>query len=70
MVYRDEDTEVFGLQKECEDLKNHLLSSDSWRSVISIVGESGVGKSTLAWKVYDSSIVRKEFDVRAWINSL
>ncbi|CAL5038977.1 unnamed protein product [Urochloa decumbens] len=64
----DEETEVFGFQKECKELEKHLLDTDSGRSVISIVGESGIGKSTLAWKVYDSSNIMKQFDVRAWIN--
>ncbi|CAN6216590.1 unnamed protein product [Urochloa humidicola] len=64
----DEETEVFGFEKEYEDLENHLLCDDRRRSVISIVGESGIGKSTLAWKVYDSSKIMKQFDVRVWIN--
>lgn len=59
---------MFGFEREHDNLKNHLLSSDINRSVISIVGESGIGKSTLAWNVYDSSSIRKEFEVRAWIN--
>ncbi|KAL6841661.1 hypothetical protein ACP4OV_028490 [Aristida adscensionis] len=64
----DEDTEVFGFEEECQLLEEHLLSSDPRRSVISIVGESGIGKSTLAWKVYDSITIRQKFEVRAWIN--
>ncbi|KAM0832809.1 hypothetical protein ACQ4PT_064662 [Festuca glaucescens] len=65
---RDEGTEVVGFEAEHGALKKHLLEGDTSRSVISVVGESGIGKSTLAWEVYDSSIIRKEFDVRAWIN--
>ncbi|CAL5042358.1 unnamed protein product [Urochloa decumbens] len=64
----DEGTKVFGFQKECKELEKHLLDTDSGRSVISIVGESGIGKSTLAWKVYDSRDITEQFDVRAWIN--
>ncbi|KAM0902183.1 hypothetical protein ACQ4PT_019473 [Festuca glaucescens] len=65
---RDEVTEVVGFETEREALKERLLEGDTSRSVISVVGESGIGKSTLAWEVYDSPIIRKEFDVRAWIN--
>nr|CAB3468178.1 unnamed protein product [Digitaria exilis] len=64
----DEEIKVLGFEDKCQDLENHLLSSDRRRSVISIIGESGIGKSTLAWKVYDSSNIMKKFDVRVWIN--
>ncbi|KAM0889136.1 hypothetical protein ACQ4PT_027880 [Festuca glaucescens] len=64
----DEVTELVGFETEREALKERLLEGDTSRSVISVVGESGIGKSTLAWEVYDSPIIRKEFDVRAWIN--
>ncbi|WVZ79806.1 hypothetical protein U9M48_027341 [Paspalum notatum var. saurae] len=51
-------------------LTEQALNSDDTRrrSVISIVGESGIGKSTLAWEVYDSNEIMKKFNVRAWIN--
>ncbi|KAK1661838.1 hypothetical protein QYE76_049997 [Lolium multiflorum] len=66
--YADEGTEVFGFEVERQILEKHLLKGDSSRSIISVVGESGIGKSTLAWEMYDSPMIRKEFDVRAWIN--
>ncbi|PUZ67377.1 hypothetical protein GQ55_3G429800 [Panicum hallii var. hallii] len=43
-------------------------NDDKERSVIAIVGESGIGKSTLAWKVYDSSDIRCHFHQRVSIN--
>ncbi|VAH73054.1 unnamed protein product [Triticum turgidum subsp. durum] len=64
----DEGTDVFGFKDEKKDLEHRLLNSGDTTSVISLVGESGTGKSTLAWEVYDSRVIREHFDVRAWIN--
>ncbi|KAM3347121.1 hypothetical protein ACQJBY_021224 [Aegilops geniculata] len=65
----DEGSEVVGFKDERAELQRYLLAGDDTsRSVMSLVGESGTGKSTLAWEVYDSPIIRKHFDVRAWIN--
>ncbi|XP_048566781.1 putative disease resistance RPP13-like protein 3 [Triticum urartu] len=65
----DEGNEVVGFKDERAELQRYLLAGDDTsRSVMSLVGESGTGKSTLAWEVYDSPIIRKHFDVRAWIN--
>lgn len=33
-----------------------------------MVGMAGIGKTTLAWKVYNDFEVTKNFYVRAWIN--
>uniref|UniRef100_A0A8R7TS56 NB-ARC domain-containing protein n=1 Tax=Triticum urartu TaxID=4572 RepID=A0A8R7TS56_TRIUA len=67
--YADEGNEVVGFKDERAELQRYLLAGDDTsRSVMSLVGESGTGKSTLAWEVYDSPIIRKHFDVRAWIN--
>jgi hypothetical protein len=67
-MYRDEGTDVVGCEAECEALTRHLLRYDTRRSVVSIVGESGVGKSTCAWNVYDNRVIKRNFEVRVWIN--
>jgi len=61
---------VFGFKKEYDELKSKLLvkGDDDRRSAIAIVGESGIGKSTLAWEVYDSDAIRCHFDERVSIN--
>uniref|UniRef100_A0A0E0A439 NB-ARC domain-containing protein n=1 Tax=Oryza glumipatula TaxID=40148 RepID=A0A0E0A439_9ORYZ len=57
----DEEVEIFGFDTERSSLLTYLLEGGKERSITSIVGESGMGKSTLARSVYDSSNVRKSF---------
>ncbi|PON86701.1 NB-ARC domain, LRR domain containing protein [Trema orientale] len=45
-----------------------LTGGEARRSVISVVGAVGIGKTTLAKKVYDGTVlVERRFDCRAWI---
>ncbi|CAN6192573.1 unnamed protein product [Urochloa humidicola] len=64
----DEERVMIGFTEECSSLKEMLLEGDSRRSIVSIVGESGIGKSTLARMVLDSHVVKKHFDAHAWLN--
>ncbi|XP_031092823.1 putative late blight resistance protein homolog R1B-23 isoform X2 [Ipomoea triloba] len=57
---------VLGFKKEEEAIKEQLLSGPSKLDVISIVGVSGLGKTTLANKIYNDQNVINHFHVRAW----
>ncbi|KAF3439289.1 hypothetical protein FNV43_RR17565 [Rhamnella rubrinervis] len=61
-----EESEVVGIESPRDELIGWLLDDQqSQRTAISIVGMGGLGKTTLAKKVYDS--VKEKFDCHAWI---
>ncbi|KAJ1286897.1 hypothetical protein BS78_03G387600 [Paspalum vaginatum] len=56
-----------GLDKYSDMLKEQLLDEAvPARAVVSIAGESSIGKTTLARKVYQSPEVRNHFEIRTW----
>ncbi|KHN43804.1 Disease resistance protein RPM1 [Glycine soja] len=60
-----EEDEVVGLDNDRATLKNWLTKGREKRTVISVVGIPGVGKTTLAKQVYDQ--VRNNFECHALI---
>ncbi|XP_078159341.1 putative disease resistance RPP13-like protein 3 [Carex rostrata] len=64
-----DDPEVVGLEddqaKIIEQLKDRSISR---RTVLSIVGTGGLGKTTLAQKVYNRDKLEGQFDCRAWLS--
>ncbi|KAK8460267.1 hypothetical protein SEVIR_2G305200v4 [Setaria viridis] len=66
-----EDKYVMGSrQDEFEILKNRIMNKEgniSHRAVISILGERGIGKTTLAKQLYNDPDIMKHFEVHAWV---
>jgi disease resistance protein RPM1 len=62
-----EEDEVVGIESTREELVSWLVGGVSKRSVISVVGMGGIGKTTLTKKVYDNESVKGHFDYRVWI---
>ncbi|XP_060675065.1 disease resistance protein RPM1-like [Ziziphus jujuba] len=62
-----EDDDVVGIESPRDELVGWLLNNDqhTQRAVISVGGMGGLGKTTLARKVYD--LVKNDFDCHAWI---
>ncbi|KAK7824598.1 putative disease resistance protein rga4 [Quercus suber] len=64
------DSEVVGREYDVTKIVNVLISSSNQQviSVLPIVGMAGLGKTTLAKLVYNNELIKKHFDVLAWVN--
>ncbi|XP_044463123.1 disease resistance protein RPP13-like [Mangifera indica] len=59
---------VVGNQDEIKKLLDKLLDNEPRRYVISIWGTGGLGKTTLAGKLYKSSEIKQKFHDSAWVS--
>ncbi|TVU01390.1 hypothetical protein EJB05_53159 [Eragrostis curvula] len=61
---------IYGREKEKDQIISKLMTSetdDGYLSVFAIVGNGGVGKTTIARLVYNDAIVGRHFSLKIWI---
>ncbi|KAK7341158.1 hypothetical protein VNO80_24083 [Phaseolus coccineus] len=62
-----EEEGVVGFVHDSKVVIKRLLEGGSKRNAVSIIGMGGLGKTTLARKVYNSSQVEQHFTCRVWV---
>ncbi|ERM96739.1 disease resistance protein RPM1 [Amborella trichopoda] len=59
---------IVGIESDVEILVGWLLNGSSKLEAVSVVGMGGIGKTTLAKKVYNMEEIKMHFDCRSWVS--
>ncbi|XP_031131828.1 disease resistance protein RPP13-like [Ipomoea triloba] len=60
-------SEMVGRDKEFKIIKAMLTNHSSRRTIVSIRGMGGIGKTMLTRRLYEDRLISNYFDVRAWV---
>ncbi|KAL4354185.1 hypothetical protein GQ457_06G001060 [Hibiscus cannabinus] len=65
LFFKDDD--LVGIDKAQNELLGWMMNQELQRTVISVVGMGGLGKTTLVANTFNKQVVKEHFDCYAWI---
>ncbi|XP_008228371.1 PREDICTED: probable disease resistance RPP8-like protein 2 [Prunus mume] len=65
---REDLSSVVGLEEDIDAVVSRLRTNNEHCSFVSIVGIEGIGKTTLAKKIYNHGVIVDHFPCRAWVS--